>query len=687
MIKIAVSRPHLSEWPQIYMNFQDEKYINNGNSMYAAGSGCMDFSRIVMSAPDGILIIDKSYNVCFCNYAAEVILGKNIGQLRNIRVDIPFDILKTVEHVIHRYNSESIVLEIRSSETDWNGKPAYLLFLRDITSCRHIEDLLRKSKERYEIAVNGSMDGLWDWNVYSGEIYYSPRWKSMLGYEDSEIGSTFQDWFEKIHTDDCKNVKNAIDAFMNGSLQHFDKEYRMIHKNGSVLWVLCRGAAIRDDNGKVCRITGFQTDITQRKNADSQLDCTMNDLKFALASEQVLLDELDKRNKELIELSLTDGLTGLYNHRFIQERFEFEFKRIKRYGGHLSCMMIDIDHFKHVNDTYGHQFGDYVLKEIAKIIQTKSREVDICARYGGEEFLIVTNVIIEYAMIFASKLHTAIEKYIFEYDGKSAHVTVSIGLADYTADMKSRHEMIEHADEALYQAKEDGRNLIRIWKESRTLPGMEIDHISVQELKTKFVSLSMQMRASYMDYTNALIKAVDSKDPYTKEHSHNVAEYSVAIACEMGLEPQDIEIIKYASLLHDIGKIAVPQEILLKTSPLSPEEYMLLQKHPVVGVTILKDIKFLEKEIPIILHHHERYDGKGYPHGLMGREIPAGARIVAAADAYDAMTSGRGYKGKLSVTDAVAELKKGSGYQFSPEVILAFVNVIWKKYLNVPDND
>ena len=533
--------------------------------------------------------------------------------------------------------------------------------------------------DNYVLAVQGSQDGLWDWNLITGEILYSSRWKSMIGFADPEISFGVDEWFQRIHPDDKETIKTAIDSYIRGTSPHFEKEYRILHKNGSFLWVLCRGIAIRDDKGKTYRIAGSQSDISQRKLAENQLEGALDDLKFALASEKVLLDELDKRNKELIELSLTDGLTGLYNHRFIQERFEFEFKRIKRYGGHLSCLMIDIDHFKSINDTFGHQFGDFALREIAKIIQSKSREVDICARYGGEEFMIITNVIVEYAMMFATKLLSAVEKHNFNFDGKTAHITVSIGLSDYRDDMKSRHELIEHADEALYQAKEDGRNLIRIWKERSGRDEIAIDHFSVQDLKTKFVSLSQQMRASYMEYTNALVKAVDAKDPFTKEHSHNVMRYSVAIAQAMELPAQITEIIKYASLLHDIGKIAVPQEILIKTAPLAPEEYRILQKHPVVGVSIVKDIKFLEKEIPIILHHHERFDGKGYPQGLMGREIPIGARIVAAADAYDAMTSGRGYKEKLSEKAALEEMKRGSGTQFAPEIVDVFVKMMENK--------
>ncbi len=454
-------------------------------------------------------------------------------------------------------------------------------------------------------------------------------------------------------------------------------EHLITRANGEKSIIEIRSAPILWDDNEAILLS--IRDITHRKAVEMQLETALSDLKFALASEKVLLEELDKRNKELIELSITDGLTGLYNHRFIQERFEFEFKRIKRYGGQLSCMMIDIDHFKAVNDTYGHQFGDYVLREIAQIILMKSREVDICARYGGEEFMIVTNVLLEYAMKFATKLHAAIEQFQFMHDKKPISITVSIGLADYRAEMKTHHELIEHADEALYQAKADGRNLIRIWKEGEKKTDLPLDHLSIENLKAQFSALSQQMRASYMECTNALVTAVDSKDPFTKEHSQNVANYAVAMASALGLPEQEIEIIKYASLLHDIGKISVAQEILLKTAPLTEDEYTVLKKHPVVGITILKDIKFLEKEIPIILHHHERFDGKGYPQGLMGREIPLGARIVAVADAYDAMTSGRGYKSKLSSDAAMEELKKGSGSQFSPEVVETFIALLTKR--------
>jgi putative nucleotidyltransferase with HDIG domain len=168
---------------------------------------------------------------------------------------------------------------------------------------------------------------------------------------------------------------------------------------------------------------------------------------------------------------------------------------------------------------------------------------------------------------------------------------------------------------------------------------------------------------------------VDAKDPFSHEHSHNVSKYAVEIARQMNLSAVEIEVIKYAGLLHDIGKIGIKQEILAKKEKLTQKEYEVLKKHPIVGCTILKDVKFLEKELPIILHHHERYDGTGYPYGLKEREIPLGARILAVADSYDAMTAGRIYKKRLDREVAIEELRRQSGAQFAPDIVEVFLQL------------
>jgi diguanylate cyclase (GGDEF)-like protein/putative nucleotidyltransferase with HDIG domain len=341
-------------------------------------------------------------------------------------------------------------------------------------------------------------------------------------------------------------------------------------------------------------------------------------------------------------------------------------------------MMIDIDHFKSINDTYGHQFGDQVLRELSDILKNNSREVDICGRYGGEEFMIVSNLQAENALKHATKIHKAVEKHTFARNDQAKHVTVSIGIAEYRGDVRHKQQLIERADTALYEAKEAGRNVIRVWKEQDVEEVSPLDRYGIRDLKKKFLGLSTQIRETYVDSTYALVKAVEAKDPHTVGHADNVAYYSVKIAEAMGMSAEDVEVIKYASLLHDVGKIGVSQDILVKKTSLTKAEYELLKRHPVIGVNILGDVGFLEKELPIILHHHERVDGSGYPHGFRGREIPVGSRILAAVDAFEAITAGRSYRGRRSEKEAIEELVQGKGTQFSPEIVDVFLEVLRK---------
>ncbi|HEX3020611.1 MAG TPA: diguanylate cyclase [Chitinispirillaceae bacterium] len=537
-----------------------------------------------------------------------------------------------------------------------------------------------KSKiQHYLCAVNGSRDGIWDWDLKNDSIFLCESWKKMLGYSQQQIGTSPEDWFSRIYHKDKQRFKSKLQKCISGKSELFELEYRMVHKDGNLRWMHVRGSTKCDKFGDTTRISGLQTDITVRKTDELQQKKLLDEYRFALASEKVLMEELDRKNRELTELSITDGLTGLFNHRFLQDRFDFELKRVHRYGGNLSCLLIDIDHFKLINDTCGHQFGDSVLRQIANIMKTRSREIDICGRYGGEEFMIITNLRADDALRYATKLHTAIESHPFKNGHRAIKVTVSIGIAEYRSDIKFKQQLIERADNALYQAKKDGRNLIRIWKELESQSDKALDRSGVEDLKLKFEQMSRQMRNTYIESTNVLIKAIDAKDPMAKEHSHNVSIYATEIAKVLNLSESDIEIICNAALLHDVGKISIRDEILSKKSKLTFIELQTLKRHPEIGVGILRELKFLEKELPIILHHHERYDGGGYPHGLKGREIPLGARIIAVADSFDAMISGRSYKKRMSWEAALDELKKGCNTQFAPEIVEAFLKVLRSK--------
>ncbi|MBN1603380.1 MAG: diguanylate cyclase [Chitinispirillaceae bacterium] len=625
----------------------------------------------ILDSPDGIVICDRKKRIIFSNATACLMLY-NSADVSRFEL-LPIDLGETLSREIRTRAGK--ILDIRSTEIFWNGRPALLLSIRDISMRKYAEEALRESEKRYELAIRGSKDGLWDWDLKTDICHFNSRWNDLVGIHGVEFKWSLKSWFAKIHPLDLKRFRKKLTEHIEGTLDTFEFEYRIKHICGNWLWISIKGECSRDRSGRATRITGLQSDITARKKAEKQLKKSLDDLRFALASEKILMEELDKKNKELIELSITDGLTGLYNHRFLQERFDFEYKRIKRYGGIISCMMIDIDHFKMINDTWGHQFGDQVLRQLSKIIKSNSREVDICGRYGGEEFMVVTNLDAEETLKFASKLQAAIEKWEFDCGGTKIHVTVSIGIAECKTDIQSKQELVERADTALYKAKNDGRNLIRVWKAIEYQHEQLLDMDSYEYMKGKFVDLSNQMRAIYIQSTNALVKAVDAKDPFAKEHSQNVSRYSVDIAKKMKLPENEIEVIGYAGLLHDVGKISVSEGILTKKDTLTQKELEVLKHHPEAGVNILRDMKFLEKEIPLILHHHERFDGKGYPYGLKGREIPVGARIIAVADAIDAMTSGRTYRKKLCWKDALLEIRKGSGTQFAPDVVSAAVNV------------
>ena len=323
------------------------------------------------------------------------------------------------------------------------------------------------------------------------------------------------------------------------------------------------------------------------------------------------------------------------------------------------------------------------MRELSRILKEQAREVDIIGRYGGEEFLILTEARENEVMDVFSRMHRAVEAHVFNDDTRKIHLTVSMGVSCFSPEIEHKNELLARADQALYQAKKDGRNLIRLWKSPEESSDHLLDQEGIETLRLKFHDLSARMRSAYVESTNAFLLAIDAKDHYTMEHSKRTAEYAVRLARALGLPEVEIQVIQNAAHLHDIGKIGIDKEILLKEAPLTPDEYDVLKKHTTIGANILKGIRFLEKEVPIILHHHERYDGSGYPRELAGREIPFGARILSVADAFDAMTTERGFKRRFSVQEALTEIRRMSAIQFDPEIAETFAAMMEKDGLPV----
>ena len=390
-----------------------------------------------------------------------------------------------------------------------------------------------------------------------------------------------------------------------------------------------------------------------------------------------LNEELNETNRRLQELATTDELTGLWNRRRFFEVLRREFHRVRRHGTDLALAMFDLDHFKVVNDTYGHTFGDRVLVEVAKAVLLEVRETDVAARYGGEEFVVLMpSTSSEEAMSAVERIRKRVaQRYIS--DGKHAvRVTLSAGVSAAEAQGTSTPEaLLRLADEALYAAKHAGRDCVRTWHQICVDQKEEVLNQSrkVDDLQRRMTSLSARSKDVFVEGSQGLVQALEARDPYRKSHSENVTRYAVAIAGVMGLDAEETATIRRAAVLHDIGTIGVADAILRKPGKLTAEERRVMEGHVLIGVRMLDQMHFLDREISLVRHHHERWDGCGYPDGLQGEAIPRGARILAVADALDAVVSDRVYRGGGTVMAAIQTLQDESGRQFDPAVVDALV--------------
>ncbi|MGB9885862.1 MAG: HD-GYP domain-containing protein [Moorellales bacterium] len=398
-------------------------------------------------------------------------------------------------------------------------------------------------------------------------------------------------------------------------------------------------------------------------------------LRRARSALEQKVRELAERNRLLEGLAITDGLTGLYNRRYFEQRLAEEISRCQRYESVLALAMIDVDYFKCYNDALGHVEGDRVLQDLGGLLRESVREGDVVARYGGDEFAVI---FVEMDSLVAQKAGERIRENIEAYaarlvgSGSGAAeelLTVSVGIASFPKDAETAEELISKADQALYRAKEGGKNRVVVYQSplEELAQGTEIPE---QEEEEGDFALHL-MRA-----IRSILLSINARDRYTYGHSQRTTRYAEALSRRLGLAPERVRLVKRAALLHDVGKVNIDKEILIKSKPLSAEEREIIRRHALMSAQIIEPVKELARVIPIVEQHHERYDGKGYPRGLAGEEISLEARILAIADAYDAMRSPRPYREALSFAEAVAELRRGAGTQFDPHLVEAFIEVI-----------
>jgi diguanylate cyclase (GGDEF)-like protein/putative nucleotidyltransferase with HDIG domain len=366
----------------------------------------------------------------------------------------------------------------------------------------------------------------------------------------------------------------------------------------------------------------------------------------------------------LYDAARTDPLTKLSNRRGFREALDLELERARRHGSAMAVLVGDLDDFKDVNDLCGHQAGDLALKRVAKLLGEGEHQINLAARVGGEEFaLIVPDTKLDGAFALAERLRLAL--YV-EFAHDRTPLTISFGASVYPEHGETAASLIHAADQALYAAKEGGRN--RTVRHSSALRREQRMPSDVRDIGgERFVMAVLEMA-----------EAVDLRFSGSARHSETVGRYAEMMARELGLAEHRVSRIRLAGILHDIGKAGVPNSVLHKPGPLTEEEYEQIKRHPQLGAQMIEHISLSDVREWVALHH-ERPDGLGYPLGLPDRDIPLEARIVAVADAYEAMTSDRPYRDSIGYDAALAELRHGAGTQFDALVVKALIDVLGRE--------
>ncbi len=416
----------------------------------------------------------------------------------------------------------------------------------------------------------------------------------------------------------------------------------------------------------------------------AHLGVVLNDMMDAVEQKTEKLryanEELRHRHRQLTDArsqAATDPLTDLGNHRAFHKQLQWHVETARQSGSSLGLILLDLDSFKEVNDSQGHQAGDELLRNVAKVLAEvtatptctanckelcKQHCKEYCFRYGGDELaILVPGADRATATEFAARVRVAIENMPVD---SGPGITASVGVAIFPESGTTAKEIVYRADMAMYNAKATGKNRVNVW-------GSSLD-----EHLDGIAPRSDDTGRRHADVVASLTSALRAKDPQTKDHAERCSWYTGELAAELGLADTEISVLRVASLLHDIGKIVVPDEILLKPGPLNATEMKRMRRHPTDGANTLSNVPTAAEAVPVILHHHERFDGAGYPDGLSGEDIPIGARILLVADAFDAMTFDRPYRKAMPVADAIAELTRFSGTQFDPTIVDAFLAVL-----------
>jgi diguanylate cyclase (GGDEF)-like protein/PAS domain S-box-containing protein/putative nucleotidyltransferase with HDIG domain len=672
------------------------------------------YRRLFEAARDGVLILDANtskitdsnpFMTELLGYSREELFGKELADLGVFKDEdeahrameqlqrdtyIRYDDLP-LETKSHERRDVEFVSNVYA-EAD---RRVIQCNVRDITQrkqdARNAEREIRQSEERLRLAVEGSQLGTWHWNIRTDTQVWSKRCLQLMG-RPGDRPFRVPALLETVHPDDRERI-NAVARRGFGDGGEVADEFRVVWPDGSIHWLAARGRTFLGDDGTPLRMEGILADITEQRQAEEQLRrnvAVIEQQKAALESHRADLLETNARLEDAVtrfeRLATTDGLTGLKNHRAFQDRLKEECDRAVRYHSPVSLVLLDVDRFKHYNDTYGHPEGDTVLKQVAEILLREARSIDIVARYGGEEFVVVLpETDAEPARRVAERLRHAIASASW----KQVSITASFGVATLSLLLPNAADLVGEADKAMYRSKYRGRNCVTHVMDTlddETLDTRTLDAFNelVQTVSAgrweMLVSASEQMKEMLVQSYDATIaswsRILDLRDKETEGHSERVTAMTVLLMRHLGMTDEQITYARWGALVHDIGKMGVPDQILHKPGPLTEAEWVVMRQHTTLAYEMLSTIKFLGPAIDIPYCHHEKWDGQGYPRGLKGDAIPQMARLFAVIDVYDALTSDRPYRKAWPEEEVRTYLRDQAGSQFDPSAVDSFFAIL-----------
>ena len=604
---------------------------------------------ILESITDGFFAVDREWRFTYVNDQAEQLLQRPRGELlgQNGWNEFPLAVETGFDRELHQAMDQQETVrfeEFYLGLNKWFEMQAYpsnaglSVYFRDVTERKKAEGerqaaevILRENEQRLSLALESGRLGTWDLDLRTEEYTaVSALTGAILGMPPG-TPLTRADLLKIIHPDDRALVQTMREA---ASLSRtYELEHRVVWADGSIHWVHVLGSKIFDGSGQPVRVIGTIQDVTERKAQEEQ--------------REQALREAERRADR-------DPLTDLLNHRAFHSRLKEEAARVQRENMTLAVVMLDLDNFRFFNDVYGHTTGDEVLRLTAEKLQSVSRPGEVLARFGGDEFaLLMPNVGAATAEEVETRLREDLDGFFYRIAGQEATIplTVSLGAALFPAQNVNRHQLLRQAEERLRWSKTGG--------------GIEAEAQHVRD--------SAQNHVQGFSMMDALVTAVDNKDRYTRKHSEDVLHYCILIAQELGMDETLQQTIRVAALLHDVGKIGVPDAILRKPGTLTDDEFEAVKQHPMMGALIVGAVPGLEDTLDAVRHHHERWDGGGYPFGLRGAETPLMARLMAVADAYSAMTTDRPYRQGMPPEKALGILQSGAGTQWDAACVAAFV--------------